>query len=993
MLKMAGGATLGLGFPGKILAVLEDGTLVVQDHFVPADKNLSPDWRAALTARGEKEVWKGAALDTIGMPIGGNAAGQLYLCGDGTLGCWEIFNEHHFQDYGDTSYAKRVIPHSVGFGFRIRIGEISLRLNREGFRDISFRGEFPFGEIEFRGGQVPLEAKIRAYSPLIPLNAKDSGLPATIFEVEITNVGQETYRGSDLNGDLENACGRSGAGHPGDRKRHTKATRARGFVACTHSVDQASDEFLTEMPNPRPEVLLADFEGDTYGGWKLEGAAFGPGPAKGTLPDQNPVSGFIGKGMVNSFYKGDGTTGKLTSPEFTIERDFINFKIGGGNQAGKECINLIVGGKVVRTSTGLNDERLMWDTWNVKDLAGKKAAIEIVDLGTGGWGHINIDQIAQSDRIASREDLNARHGDANRDTGTMTLALLGEGAADEFDGYPLATSHSGVVTYGLPDFKPGEKRTVVFILAWHFPHHPRGRQYANWFKDSEAVARYVADNYKRLSRDTKLWRDTYYDSTLPYWLLDRLHSTLGNLRTGTTEWWKTGRFWAWEGVVCCSGTCTHVWNYEHGMGRLFPELERNIRHNQDFGAGFDPATGLVGFRSNRAYAADGQCGTILKAYREHLTNSDDKFLMQHWPRIKKALEYLIGHDGNGDGIIEDAQPNTYDIDFFGANTFVGSLYLGALRAGEEMAKEMGDAAFAQQCSEIFKKGSEATMKRLWNGEYFIQEVDQTKYKQYQYGPGCLADQLFGQGWAHQVGLGHIYPRAEVVKGLQSVWKYCWAPDVAAQNKRWPPQRPFAVPGEGGLFTCTWPIGGREKDPVLYRDEVWTGIEYQVAGHMIWEGMVEEGLSICRAVHERYHPLKRNPYNEVECSDHYARAMASWGVFTALSGFSYHGPKGRIGFAPRVTPEDFRSAFTAAEGWGTFSQKISGGRQSARLDLKWGALRLNEISISSAVQGPVSVSLRGRSVKADVERNEGVATAKLTPTANMCAGDTLEVRIG
>ncbi len=993
VLKMAGGATLGLGFPGKILAILEDGTLVLQDHLVPADKHLSAEWKASLFARGSKDVWTGEALDAIGMPIGGIATGQLYLCGDGTLGCWEIFNEHHFQDYGDTSYAKRKIQHPVKFGFRIGIGESETILSKDGFSAISFKGEYPIAEVSYRGGRLPIEAKMDAYSPFIPLNAKDSGLPATIFEIEIVNVGNETYRGGSFTCDLENACGRSGATHPGDRRRHTRAIHGNGFTAFTHTVDPAMDEYGEERKDARPDILLADFEGDNYGNWKVEGVAFGPGPAKGTLPNQNPVRGYVGKGLVDSYYQGDDSLGTLTSPEFTIERDFINFKIGGGNHPGKTCINLIVEGKVVRSSTGLNDERLLWDTWVLRDIAGKRAQIQIVDQQTGGWGHINIDQIGQSDRIASRPDLNTRHGDANRDTGSMTVALVGEGVAGAFDNYELSNPFAGSLTMALGDFKPGEKRKAIFVLAWHFPHHPRGRNYANYFKDSEDVARYVVANYSRLSRDTKLWRDTYYESTLPYWLLDRLHSTIGNLCTGTTEWWKSGRFWSWEGVVCCSGTCTHVWNYEHSMSRLFPELERNIRHNQDFGAGFDEATGLVGFRSDRAYAADGQCGTILKAYREHLTSQTGKFLKDHWPRIRKALEYLIKHDANGDGIIEDSQPNTYDIDFFGANTFVGSLYLAALRAGEEMAKEVGDVEFATQCASIFRQGSQATMKRLWNGEFFVQEVDESKYKQYQYGPGCLSDQLFGQGWAHQVSLGYLYPKPEVVKGLQSIWKYNWAPDVAGQNKRWPPQRPFAVPGEAGLFVCTWPNGGREKEPVLYRDEVWTGNEYQVAGHMVWEGLVEEGLSICKAVHERYHPVNRNPYNEVECSDHYSRAMASWGVFTALQGFTYHGPKGRIGFAPKVTPEDFQAAFTAAEGWGTFSQRMSAGVLTASLHLRWGRLVLTEITLADGRAGKVDVLVDRVRRKVDVAAGPAGVRVDFGSPLLLRAGQTIEIRVG
>jgi fructan beta-fructosidase len=158
----------------------------------------------------------------------------------------------------------------------------------------------------------------------------------------------------------------------------------------------------------RPDVLLADFEGPDFGDWKTTGTAFGPGPAKGTLPDQMPVTGFLGKGLANSYHGGDRSVGTLTSPPFTVERRYINFLIGGGKYPGETCINLLVDGKVVRTATGPNDrpggsEHLDWHTWDVGDLAGKKAVIEIVDKATGGWGHICVDHIVQSDRRKQAE--------------------------------------------------------------------------------------------------------------------------------------------------------------------------------------------------------------------------------------------------------------------------------------------------------------------------------------------------------------------------------------------------------------------------------------------------------------------------------------------------------------------------------------------------------------------------------------------------------------
>jgi uncharacterized protein (DUF608 family) len=533
-------------------------------------------------------------------------------------------------------------------------------------------------------------------------------------------------------------------------------------------------------------------------------------------------------------------------------------------------------------------------------------------------------------------------------------------------------------------------------VSWFFPNHQNGHEYANRFDSASDVAHYVLDNHERLSGQTKLWHRTFYeDSTLPRWLLFRLHSTVANLATGTCQWWKNGRFWAWEGVGCCEGTCTHVWNYAHAPARLFPELERSAREMQDFGEGFDPDSGLVGFRSNRAYAADGQAGTILKAYREHLCSADDAFLKRNWPRIRKAMEFSIGQDGDENGLIENSQHNTFDINFEGPNTFVGSMYLAALRAGEEMAREMGDDAFAKRCRRIFESGSRLTMERLWDGEYFIQLVDLDKHPKHQYGKGCLSDQLFGQGWAHQLRLGYIYPSRNVKDALRSIWKYDWAPDVGPYNAAYPPDRWFARPGEAGLFTCTWPKSEYLAEGVLYRNEVWTGIEYQVAGHMVWEGMVDEALAICRAVHDRYHPAKHNPFNEVECGDHYARAMASWGVFTALCGFEYHGPKGHIRFAPQMSPESFRAAFTGAEGWGLFAQTRSSDAQRERIELRWGRLNLKTIAFCVPAEwNNVEVDIRceGKTLRCTHSLDAGELRIELAEPVRLSEGQTLDIVI-
>jgi len=978
-------------------------------HVIPLEKKISRRDISRMFERGQRLSWSGESLTTIGMPVGGIAAGQLYLRGDGTLGRWWIFNRRNFTGYGATCYRtyRPESPVDSGFAVVTRQDEkITARKLDGDFGEVEFAGEYPIGLVRYSDRKFPVRVEMEAFSPFIPLNAEDSALPATLFHITLENTSRQSVQAGIL-AYLENpVCMHSAPSIHAIRR--TRIVRRNGQTMIVHTAEEAPP--ATGAERDRPKIVLADFEGADYGRWKVEGEAFGTRPAGGTLERQNPVSGFLGKGLVNTFLGGDGPRGKLTSPAFVVSRKFINFLIGGGGHAGQTCMNLLVDGKVVRTATGKNDEKLAWRFWNVEDLAGKSARLQIVDAASGGWGHINIDQIELADEprqlpAGKLEDL--------PDYGSVVLACgnqpcytrfvldsIGNWAA-KFNTepditFPASTRKTTAISTQPAKLEPREKHTWTFVLTWHMPNFKEGHQYANRFDSAAAVARYVLDNHQRLAGETRTWHRTFYeDSTLPRWLLFRLHSTVANLATGTCQWWKNGRFWGWEGVGCCAGTCTHVWNYAHAPARLFPELERSARQMQDFGEGFDENTGLVGFRSNRAYAADGQCGTVLKAYREHQMSADNAFLKRNWPRIKKALEFSIKQDGNEDGLIENSQHNTFDINFEGPNTFVGSLYLAALRAGEEMAKEMGEADFARRCRRIFESGSRLTVERLWDGEYFIEQVDLAKHPKHQYEKGCLSDQLFGQGWAHQLGLGYIYRPQNVRSALESVWKYNWTPDVGPYNLAHKPERWFARDGEPGLFTCTWPKSTYLPAGVRYKNEVWTGIEYQVAGHMVWEGMVEEALAICYGIQKRYDPARHNPFNEVECGDHYARAFASWGVYTALAGYEYHGPKGHLGFAPRISPDDFRAAFTTAQGWGSFAQQRTGKAQDEYIEVRWGKLRLK--SLAFAVPGgfgsarPV-VSVGDRTIEHAYSLKDGRLEIDLKDELLLSKGQTLHVAI-
>ena len=999
------------------------------DHFVPADKRLSREWVAQLFARGQSTWYAGDDLQTIGMPVGGICAGQVYVTGDGRLVHWDVFNQNANTGYGAVNYQPGRLPEQTveggkvvtsppldqGFAMRVVSGgrTVDRTLDRRGFPGVRFCGEYPLAHVRYTDAAVPVEVELEAFSPFIPLNAADSSLPAIILRYTAKNTSRAAAAVT-IAGWLENTvCRYTGPQFAERLRRRNAPLEAPG---CTGFL--AGAEGLAPRTEPeRPPVVFADFEGDDYGAWTVEGNSFGRGPARGTLPDQNPVDGFAGRGLVNSFLGGDASTGKLTSPVFTVERPWIGFLVGGGAHEGKTCVNLVVDGAVARTATGKNRERLEPANWDVRDLIGRQARIEIVDSETGGWGHINVDQIEFRDSPMVRDPGPLATWS---DYGSFCLVAAGQGfcrpsvadgpapgavldAREDTDAKPISSKLEGVVGRTLT-LGPGEAQDVVFVVSWCLPNMRRdealvGNRYATRFERADAVALYVLGNLDRLLDQTRLWHRTYYDSTLPHWLLDRMHSTAANLATTTCQWWKNGRFWAWEGAGCCYGTCGHVWNYAHAMARLFPELERSVREMQDFapGVGLHP-DGAIGFRGEgwTDWAGDAQGGYILKAYREHQMSPDDAFLRRSWPNIRKAMQFLIDQDGDGDGLIEGRQPQTYDQDFYGPNTMVGSLYLGALRAAEAMATEVGDTAFATRCRGIADAGRDNSIKQLFNGEYFVQRVDLKQHPDWQYGDGCLADQLFGQGWAQQTGLGYLYPRDTVASALRSIWKYCWAPDVGPQNKAHDPERWFAYPGEAGLFECTWPksrhMGPRSTE---YRDEVWTGTEYQVAGHMAWEGMLTEALAICRGVHERYHPSRHNPWNEIECGDHYARSMASWGVLIGLSGFEHHGPRGHVGFAPRIAPEHFRSAFTAAEGWGTLSQSRAGRTQTSEVAVRWGRLRVVSVSLElpdHARLAGTAVTLAGRPVAASAAQDGRRVTLSLDRETVIDAGSSLTVAL-
>ena len=555
---------------------------------------------------------------------------------------------------------------------------------------------------------------------------------------------------------------------------------------------------------------------------------------------------------------------------------------------------------------------------------------------------------------------------------------------------------------------PHQTASANFVFGWHFSNlklnnliKDTGRNYNNWFKNAAEVAAYVCTNLQQLKAKSLLWHNTLYDSSLPWWFIERTFLTISVLATTTAHRFESGRFYAWEGVGCCEGTCTHVWQYAQAMGRIFPGIEKDTRERIDLGLSLQP-DGMIWYRGEvvKGPAIDGQAGTILRIYREHQMSVDDSFLKNNWTKIKKAIEYIILQDKNKDGMEDTPIENTLDAVWDGSIAWLVGLCIAAVKAGALMANEMHDTAFENICNEYVQKGSKNMEEQLFNGEYFIHQPDPQKGREKlgSYNT-CHIDQVFGQSWAHQVGMGRIIDQEKTISALKALWKYNFTPDVGPYIKERKGGRPYALPGEGGLVMNTnpkneqKPYGENVTWQLGYFHECMTGFEHQVAAHMMAEGMVEESLIITRMIHDRYHAVKRNPFNEIECSDHYARSMASYGTFISACGYEYHGPKQYIGFAPKINAEKFKAPFTSANGWGSYAQTKTQEQFHATIHLKYGTLLIKKISVASGINKKVvKVEVGGKNMSCTTQLINNKTIIEFPQTIELTANQQLHINI-
>lgn len=551
--------------------------------------------------------------------------------------------------------------------------------------------------------------------------------------------------------------------------------------------------------------------------------------------------------------------------------------------------------------------------------------------------------------------------------------------------YPDAGSRDTATVSATFDLRAGQRATARFVICWNAPNcnaywrdEPEQREktwknyYATVFENSAKTADYCLDNFDSLLGRTRRFTDILHSTTLPPEVIDAAASNLSVLKSPTVLRLEDGSFYGWEGVHCdtgsCEGTCSHVWNYAYAMCFLFPELERSIRELElDYSTDADGDMDFrmllpPGFRGRRYdNCADGQFGSVIKCWREWRISGDNEWLKKHIDKIEKQMEYAWSPanprrwDYDRDGLLEGRQHHTLDMELFGPSGWLQGMYMAALKAAQLMEKALGREEKSAEFSEMFKKAAAGT-ETLFNGEYYAQKVDLSdksvcdrfdcadKYwnaesgqLKYQIGEGCEIDQLLGRWHADICGLEGVFDDKNVKTALDSLYKYNFKPRMRDFANPW---RIFAVNDEAGAVICDYPEG-RQKPaiPIPYCEESMHGFEYALAGLFAAEGQTQRALKLVGAVRERYNGANRNPYNEIECGNNYARSMASFALIPIFAGFTFDMPGGRIGFNPKMGVKDGFSCLWSLDcGYGEFTADENG----ATVTLAEGELPINTI---------------------------------------------------
>jgi len=836
------------------------------------------------------------------------------------------------------------------------------------FQTATFRARFPFGEIVLRDSEIPLDVHLTGWSPFVPNDPDASSLPVAAIEYRFTNPTRQpveaVFSFNTPNFMISNRPGMQG----GDAIHSME----NGFVLYQGPQQKLptaeiykNSQFTHRDPASGERVagLLAEY----FRNMNLEGA---PELVRSETFVNREFTTEVVPGFPALNFSARWT-GEISVPESGL----YQFCVAGDDGYRLFLDDQLVFAKWQEQSETLTCEKVTLEknkTYRIRLEYYQGRGEAVIRLGYGAFDPAKDSAgeaalaifISEAPVVIDHSWFKGGWWDP------MTLTWNNVQNARLVANPPQSGSSRGASVFVPLSLQPGEEKIVRLKFAWYVPDTqirygqpnpecsgegccPGDPFYKPWyasrFKNLAEVTQFWQKHYDTLRQQSEQFSQTFYDTNLPDEVVEAVAANLTILKSPTVLRQADGQLWAWEGCNdnsgCCAGSCTHVWNYAQAIPHLFPGLERSLRHTEFFKSQ-NPA-GHQTFRSNLPIssaahtfhaAADGQLGGIMKVYRDWRISGDDAWLKAIWPRVRQSLDYCIQTwDPREIGALEEPHHNTYDIEYWGPEGHCTSFYLGALAAAIKMGTFCGDDVARYQ--KLMEKGRRFLETELYNGEYFYQQVKTTGLKaqfqpvqsdasgrgyaaqaeminqqgpKYQYGTGCLSDGVLGFWLARVCGMDDELADGQKIRShLMSVYNYNLKADLFDHANV---QRPsYATGHDGGLLLCTWPRGKKPLLPFVYSDEVWTGIEYQVAGHLIMEGMVKEGLEIVRTCRQRYDGRVRNPFNEYECGHWYARAMSSFGLIQALTGVRYDAVDKTL-FIQSHIGDNFRSFLSTATGF-------------------------------------------------------------------------------
>ncbi len=535
--------------------------------------------------------------------------------------------------------------------------------------------------------------------------------------------------------------------------------------------------------------------------------------------------------------------------------------------------------------------------------------------------------------------------------------------------------------------KKKEVKTINFYLSWYFPNRinywgldeeVKNKIIKNWyskkFSNSIEVINYYVENKKYLDKESRKFADIFFSQSLPRSFLTTISSQLNTLRSNTFFITEDGYFYAFEGCYdnsgCCPLNCSHVYNYDFTISYFFPQFMKKQReidylYNTD-------ENGYMAFRTNLPLgeklwqfkpATDGQMGTILKIYREWKITGDNEFIKKIYDKLRKTVEFSWKNwDKNKDGLIEDEQHTTYDVELYGENPFTSFIYLASLKAMAEISDFVNDIFLKNECEKIYENGRRKIIEELWNGEYFIQKCNKKPVPKYQFLNGCLTSQLLGQFFADVLNLGSIVDKKYIKKTLHSILKYNFKNFSEHTNF----MRIYGLGNEKGIIVCSFPKDDRPEIPMPYCDEVWTGEEFVISSLLIKRGEFKKAKEIVDAMDDRYDGEKRNPFCHIECGYHYGRGLSAFGLILSLGGFFVDNVKKEIHFSPVSISNNLNLFFSSGTGWGYFKWLEKKKKEIFEIKILKGFIEFQKVIFKNRNKGKkkINVKINGKIQKID-----------------------------